>query len=74
MSGVFDSQLHPSKVRLLAILRAVFGEDEVRAWSAPHAARQMGQVEEVLGGRGALFSRSEREAIEAAAARIQETP
>lgn len=74
MSSVFESQSHPSKARIVAILRAVFGEDEVRSWTAPHAARQMSEVECVLEGRGALFSRGERAAIEAAAARIPEQP
>jgi hypothetical protein len=71
LDRILDSQTHPHKLRLIAILRAVF-PDQIDSWNGPEAARLMGQVEDVLAGRGALFSRQDREAIEAAAARLTE--
>ncbi len=61
----FDQQTHAHKARLLAILREVFGEDEVRKWSASQGARLMGDVSDVLKGLPVpTLSRQERELIE----------
>lgn len=73
MSGVFDSQSHPSKVRQLEIARAIWSN--LDTLTAPEVARRMGYVEDVLKGLPVpTLSMAERTAIEAAAARVPEAP
>jgi hypothetical protein len=61
----FDSQTSAHKARLVDILKAVFGEDEVRKWTGPQAAKQMGEVSDVLEGLPVpTLSRQDRERIE----------